>query len=58
MIMGMQAIVWSTVFNLCPPFVILSYGTEEAIHKLLVEVSFGVGESAAFLSPFLFQWVR
>lgn len=58
--MGMQAVVWSTVFNLSPPFVILSYGTEEkeAIHKLPVEVSFGVGESAAFPSPFLFQRVR
>lgn len=59
MIMGMQAVVWSTVFNLSLPFVILSYGTEEeAMHKLPVEVSFGVGKSAAFSSPFLFQQVR
>lgn len=58
--MGLQAVVWSTVFNLYPHFVILSYGTEEAaaIHKLPAEVSFGVGESAAFPSPFLFQGVR
>lgn len=58
MIVGMQAVVWSTVFNLSLPFVILSYGTEEAaMHKLPVEVCFGMEKSAAFPSPFLFQQV-
>lgn len=52
---GMQAVVWSTVFNLSP-FVTLNCGSEEqeeAIHKLLV--SSGVRELAAFASPFFFQ---
>lgn len=52
---GMQAVVWSTVFNLSL-FVALNCGTEEkgeAIHELLV--SSGVRELAAFPSPFFFQ---
>lgn len=52
---GMQAVVWSMVFNLSP-FVTLNCGTEgkeAAIHKLLV--SSGVRELAAFPSPLFFQ---